>query len=640
MEVNYQIKSESDLKQTLDELYEFSKEGKSLNGLYEIIINEHTIITAIHDIKSNKGSMTAGIDKKTINHFLQMSREKLLQTVRRALKDYNPQPARRKYIPKGNTGKERPLGIPTMLDRIIQQCFKIVIEPIVEAKLYEHSYGFRPYRSTHDAIARIAHLINIGRYRYVIEGDIKGYFDNIDHSVLISKLHRIGIIDKRVLALIKKMLKSGVIEEDFKFHSTEKGTPQGSIISPLLANVYLNDFDWMVSCEYENPYFADEFTDIKNARRKFRRIGRQPVFLVRYADDWVIFTKTREQAESYLKYLQRYFKAKLKLELSEEKTIITDLEQSRMKFLGFEVGLAKPRLMVGRTGNLKKHELYAKILPDTKKVRSKTAEILKDIREIRRTPCDYQKAVTIEKVNSKIVGLAEYYKIAVWTEIFDSLDNTIFVTSHYTWKHLYRNQNGGKDKTKVKPFSELANRQTRHKGYTAQTHAVEVEEQWVGITKFLHTPSEDPKCFNQNKTPYTSKGRELYYRDAKKKERLHRPPLYDKTESIFRKAKHNMLKSDIRTLKKYNFEYYMNREYAFNRDKGKCKICVDDILPVELQCHHIDPTLPLDKVNKVSNLASLHKKCHELIHGKSTPTDTKIAKKVEKYRANLKGGNS
>src|SRR5699024_735400 len=181
------------------------------------------------------------------------------------------------------------------------------------------------------------------------------------------KLHKIGIIDKRVLAIIKKMLKSGIIEEDFKFYDIDKGTPQGGIISPILANVYLNDFDWMVSSRYENPYFSEEFANVKNARRKFRRVGREPVFLVRYADDWVVFTKTKEAATRYLEYLKKYFNVKLNLELSEEKTLITDLQESRMKFLGFELGLARPRRSIGRTGNQKKHELYAKILPDSNK---------------------------------------------------------------------------------------------------------------------------------------------------------------------------------------------------------------------------------------------------------------------------------
>jgi len=215
--------------------------------------------------------------------------------------------------------------------------------------------------------------------------------------------------------------------EDFKFYETTEGTPQGSIISPILANVYLNDFDWMVSSMYENPYFAENFANVKNARRKYRQLGRQPVFLVRYADDWVIFCKNRERSEVVLKHLRRYFENKLKLELFEEKTVITNLKESRMKFLGFEIELARPRLNIGRTGNEKKHDSYARILPDMKKVRSKVAEIILDIKRLKKTVDNHQKAVVIAKVNSKIVGLVEYYKIAVWTKIL-----TISFLSHVT----------------------------------------------------------------------------------------------------------------------------------------------------------------------------------------------------------------
>lgn len=614
-------------------MYSESKLGKSFNGLYELICNEQTIVTAIHDIKSNKGSMTAGIDKKTINHFLQMPVEKLFHTVRKAMEEYSPKAVRRVYIPKGNTGKMRPLGIPTMLDRIIQQCVRIVIEPIIEAKLYDHSYGFRPYRSTHHAISRCASLINKGRYQYVIEGDIKGYFDNINHAILLRKLHNIGIIDKRVLMLIRKMLKAGLME-DFKFYETNEGTPQGGIISPILANVYLNDFDWMVSSIYENPYFAEKFASVNNARRRFRQLGRQPVFLVRYADDWVIFCKSKEHAEKVLNHLKKYFKHKLKLELSEEKTVITDLKESRMKFLGFEIELGKPRLEIGRTGNKKQHDSYARILPNMKKVRSKVAEILLNIKRLKTTEDNHQKAVLIEKANSKIVGLAEYYKIAVWTEIFDSLDNKIFKSCHYTWKSFSRNQNNGKVNTVMKRFKDLSNRPARHEGYTKQTHAIEVEGQWIGICMFSHTPSVNPKNFNQEMSPYTPKGRGLYQAESNKKLPLARQPLYDNDVDIFRLAKANTKHKDPKR-RKYNFEYYMNREYAWNRDKGKCKICELDILPSDLHTHHVDPNLPLDEVNKVPNLASMHRKCHELVHGVEMHTEAKVNKKIERYRAKL-----
>ncbi|HFK1424885.1 MULTISPECIES: group II intron reverse transcriptase/maturase [Bacillus] len=638
MEVRYRIESETDLRTSLDTLYEKSKEGKSFNGLLEMIMNEHTIITAVHDIKSNKGSKTPGIDGKTINDYLQMPREDLLSLVKRHLRNYKPKPVKRKYIPKGNdTTKVRPLGIPTMLDRIIQQCVKIVLEPILEAKFYPHSYGFRPNRSTHHAISRICHLMNMGRFKYVIEGDIKGYFDNIDHSILINKLKKAGIIDSRVLAIIRKMLGAGVME-DMKYHSTDTGSPQGGIISPLLANVYLNDFDWMMSSKYEHPYFEQQYSDVKNARRKYRKVGRKPVFLVRYADDWVLFVHTKEQAQKYLKELNKYFENKLKLSLSKEKTIITNLEEDYMNFLGFSIKYGKPVKAKTRTGNKRKHELSAKVLPNVKKVRSKLATILTDIKKLRRVTCEYQTASEIETINSKIIGLAEYYKISIWTEMFDSFDHSIFKTCHYTWKRKFRNQNSGKDKSYVKRYNELANRVQRHSEYTAHTHAIEVEGLWIGFAKFSHTPSEDPMNFNQNMTPYTEKGRKLYLQKAKKKSKLDRPPLYYGNADIFRIAKANG-QSKRKTNKKYNFEYYMNREYAFNRDKGKCKICELDILPIDLHTHHINNRLPLDEINKVKNLASVHHWCHSLIHGTDLPESLngKTKKRVETYRKKLKG---
>ncbi|MFS0921616.1 MULTISPECIES: group II intron reverse transcriptase/maturase [Brevibacillus] len=633
MRVNAQVESETELKSVLDTLYRQSQDGKSFTGLYELITNEQTIITAIHNIKSNKGSMTAGIDKKVIRDYLQMPREKLLRTIKTCFESYNPQPVRRKLIPKGNSDKMRPLGIPTMQDRIIQECARIVLEPILEAKFYPHSYGFRPYRSTHHAIARIASLINIGEFRFAIEGDIKGYFDNIDHSLLINKLSKMGVIDKRVLALVMKMLKAGIMNEGV-FEESTLGSPQGGIISPLLANVYLNDFDWIVSSWYENPYQLEQYSNEKNARRAMRQKGIEPVFLVRYADDWVILTKSREEAERRLKALNKYFEAKLKLQLSPDKTVITDLTEKAMSFLGFWLKVEKPRTFTGRTGKVRKRPLTCKVYPNTKKLNEKFREVLDKIKSLKTTVCEYQKAVVIEEVNSMIVGLSLYYNKSICSKVFSSLDNKVFKACHYTWKSMYYNQNGGKNLDHVKTAKELSNRPARHAGYTTKCHAVEVEGKWVGITKFFMTGSDRAVNFNQAMTPYTEEGRSLYAQLSKKKNPLDRPPLYN--PNSFRLAKKNS-RSSNHNLRKYNFEYYMNREYAWNRDKGKCKICELDILPNDYHCHHIDPTLPLHEINKVANLASVHDGCHELIHGTSEVDNPKMAKKLSKYREKLKG---
>lgn len=204
--------------------------------------SETTIVTAIHNIKSNKGSKTAGVDRVKMDKYLQMPKDKVVGIVQRNLRHYLPKPARRVYINKGN-GKMRPLGIPTILDRIIQECIRIIIEPICEEKFYPHSYGFRPYRAQKHAIADICHTLNVpakseNKAVFALEGDIKGCFDNINHRILLQKLWRIGIHDKRIITIIRQILKAGYVGYDILYNTTV-GTPQGGIISPLLSNVYL-----------------------------------------------------------------------------------------------------------------------------------------------------------------------------------------------------------------------------------------------------------------------------------------------------------------------------------------------------------------------------------------------------------------
>ena len=232
MHLNVRFSTEAKMKQTLDFLYEKAKEGIAFTGLVEAMVNEVTIVTAIHNIKSNKGSKTAGVDQMKMDRYLQMPREELIALIRNNFSNYRPKPARRVYIPKKN-GKQRPLGIPTVLDRIIQECVRIIIEPICEARFYPHSYGFRPYRAQKHAIRDIVNVINSATHSpdqpvWAVEGDIKGCFDNINHKILLKKIWRIGIHDKRVIKMIQQMLKAGYIEDSL-MNDTEVGTMQGGL---------------------------------------------------------------------------------------------------------------------------------------------------------------------------------------------------------------------------------------------------------------------------------------------------------------------------------------------------------------------------------------------------------------------------
>lgn len=224
--------SEAELKETLDFIYNQSKQGKNFHGILEVAFNEVTIITAIHNIKANKGMKTVGIDKIKIDYYLQMNKEELIDLIQKKVRNYRPRPVRRHYVKKSN-GKLRPLGIPTVLERIIQECLRIILEPIAEAKFYPQSYGFRPYRATKHAITDITRLIYSGGAKskpiFAIEGDISGFFDNINHKILLKKLWKIGVHDKRVITIIKKMLEAGYIEEETMF-ATEMGAVQGGVI--------------------------------------------------------------------------------------------------------------------------------------------------------------------------------------------------------------------------------------------------------------------------------------------------------------------------------------------------------------------------------------------------------------------------
>lgn len=175
------------LQETFDSLYKGSQEGKTFNRLYELVISENNILLAYRTIKSNKGSKTAGVDFHTIDKFKEMNKNDFVSYIRDALKDYKPKAVKRVLIPKPN-GDLRPLGIPTLTDRIIQQMIKQVIEPICEAKFFKHSYGFRPQRSTHHAISRCVYIINHSKTHYAVDIDIKGFFDNVNHSLLIKQL--------------------------------------------------------------------------------------------------------------------------------------------------------------------------------------------------------------------------------------------------------------------------------------------------------------------------------------------------------------------------------------------------------------------------------------------------------------------
>ena len=290
--------------------------GGKWYALIDKVYEAKNLQSAFWKVWRNAGS--AGVDGQSVNSF-EAREEQQLQKLAEELRTQSYQPAavKRVWIPKPGSAEQRPLGIPVVRDRVVQTALRNVIEPIFERDFAAHSYGFRPGRGAKDALRRVEGLLKDG-YHWVVDADIKGYFDSIPHQKLMEKV-AIKISDGRVLKLIESYLKAGVLEADKGWEATEQGTPQGGVVSPLLANIYLDDLDWRIA-----------------------EAGHQ---MVRYADDFVILCRTEQEAQRALALVTEWMQ-RAELKLHPQKTKIVDATQrDGFEFLGyhFERGQKWPR---------------------------------------------------------------------------------------------------------------------------------------------------------------------------------------------------------------------------------------------------------------------------------------------------------
>ncbi|WP_373232861.1 group II intron reverse transcriptase/maturase [Cohnella sp.] len=369
-----------------DKLYLAAKENpkRRFHALYDKIYREDILWEAWRRVKGNKGS--GGIDGITIDHIVkEYGEERFVEEIREQLitGTYHPLPARRKEIPKPD-GKLRPLGIPAICDRVAQMVTKLVIEPIFEADFKECSYGFRSKRDAKGAIRHIRRAIRKGVH-WVVDIDITGYFDNIPHEKLM-KLVEQKISDRRILKLIRKGLKAGFVKDD-QFYETVLGSPQGGVISPLLANIYLNYLDTI----WEN---------------KFTELGT----LVRYADDLVILCKTKEQALKSIDVLKAVF-GKLELQMNTSKSKLINLwdDKAGFDFLGMH-----HRKIPKQVKGIERHILRSY---PSKKAMKKMKEKVKEVTEPRNR-LFWTMNRMVEELNPKIQGWRNYYAMDSFADLF------------------------------------------------------------------------------------------------------------------------------------------------------------------------------------------------------------------------------
>ncbi len=388
--------------------------GRRYDDLFNLVYDPAFLVVAWERVSTNKGANTPGIDKATAADV--EARDGvlgLLGRIREELKSgsFRPVEVRRVLIPKSN-GKLRKLGIPALADRVVQASLKLVLEPIFEADFKPCSYGFRPNRRAHDAIAEIHSLASgASNYHWVLEADIKACFDEISHTALMDRL-RVRVKDKRVCALVKAFLKSGVLTELGDREETYAGTPQGGILSPLLANIALSALD-----DHFDQIWRQQMSTAYQ-RRKRRRNGKANFKIVRYADDFVIMVSgDRHHAEELREEVAAVL-APLGLRLSPEKTAVVHIDEG-FDFLAFHIRRQRKR-------GTQKWYVYTK--PSKKAIQSIKGKVSeKTYRSTRHQDLDG----LLRSLNMSLAGWANYFRHGVSKATFSAVD-------HHAWNRLMR----------------------------------------------------------------------------------------------------------------------------------------------------------------------------------------------------------
>lgn len=547
---------------TFTDLYDKASQQQSFSHLYDVITSRENILLAYRTIKSNKGSKTPGTDGKTITDMKKLSEEELVTEVRNKLENYRPKKVRRKWIEKDN-GKLRPLGIPCMLDRIIQQSFKQVLEPIAEAQFYNHSYGFRPLRSAHHAMARIQFLINQAHFHFVVDIDIKGFFDHINHTLLIKQLWNMGIQDRTVLACISKMLKAEIDGEGMP----SEGAPQGGLLSTLLSNIVLNDLDHWVADQWEFFPLSKPYQSKVGERYAKKRSKLKEGYLVRYADDFKILCKDGKTAEKWYHAVRLYLKDRLKLDISPEKSQIGNLRKRKSEFLGFTIRANKKG---------KKRVAHTGIKADKRwKIKKKAKEL---IRRIKASPT----AQNAQLFNSFVLGVHHYFKRA--THVNPEFTRLAYDLQAFIYNHL----------KPVGKYGHPANPPPTYKKlYSLGFKTFNISN--VYLFPLANVKTVNVMGFSTKITPYTKEGRERIHKRLR--------PDIQREAGLLMKS----------TIPNRSVEYVDNRISRYSMKMGKCEITDMDLTAPEVHCHHYIP-LHLGGTDEFNNLRILHKEVHNLIH--------------------------
>jgi RNA-directed DNA polymerase len=445
------------------------KDTRKVKRLQRLLLQgKAVLLLAIRRVtQTNKGKNTPGIDGfRAIND---VQRGTLFDTLKtKKIQLHRPKPAYRKYIRKKN-GKLRSLGIPTIVDRIYQEIVRMALEPQFEVNFEPTSYGFRPKRGCHDALRRILYNIRGGQWSWVFEGDFKSCFDTLDHDFILGKIKGFPLHN-----LVAKFLKAGYVDNNI-FHNTNEGTPQGGLLSPLLANIALDGMEEVLKISYKEIY--------SRGNTHFRTKGKYR--MVRYADDFVIFAKSREDIEAIPDILKPYLEDR-SLELAEDKTRIIHISDG-FDFLGFNF-----RRYKNKDGFI---HLCKPSKSSIRQFKSKISEICYQMR-------GHNADELIKRLNSLIIGTANYWKASSAKKTFSNMDYYLW---NITFKFLQKlHKNKGKSWIKNKYYPTYYD--GRHSGNWVLTGLKENNH----LIKMAWTPIKYHTMIQHNNSPYDSSKSEYF----------------------------------------------------------------------------------------------------------------------------------
>jgi len=583
------------MQNAFDDLYAKSFERKVFTNLVDIIRSAENIKLAYRNMRKNSGSKTAGADKKTISDLNKWKERRLIEHVQKKLDWYIPQKVRRVEIPKDN-GKTRPLGIPTIMDRLIQQCVLQVLEPICEAKFFERSNGFRPNRSAENAIAQAERMVQRMNLHYVVDVDIKGFFDNVNHGKLLKQMWSLGIRDKKLLCIISAMLKAEVVGIGFP----EKGTPQGGIISPLLSNIVLNELDWWVVSQWENfptkhdytyRVYANGTPDKSGAVAMMRKNSNlKECYIVRYADDFKIFCRNREDAIKIFEATKGWLKDRLGLDISPEKSKVVNLRRHYSEFLGFKM---KVRIKGKKKNGQPKYVVEAHVKEaKLQKIKQHCKYIMGLLRKTYNKGMEYK---WIQMYNSYLIGVHNYYSIATHV-------NLDFQTIAYDVKKSFYNR-------------------LRHRISKTGTITNNFIKRQYGKSKEVRYMSGNaivPIAYVQHRVPLDKK------RSINKYTPQGRAEIHKNLDCVNFETLHWLMTNPCGTS---SIEYNDNRIALYVAQKGKCAISKVKLEVGEIDCHHKLP-IEFNGGDEYKNLVILSDKVHVLIHASNDRTIKKYLKLV------------